>query len=147
MTTSDEVVFKEKIWPSLGMYLATLLIIPAMTVLIMPFSRSNGIFIGIALYLLIIATFTFTAPKVVLTKHTLSAGRGHIERQFLGSAVALDRIAYRQEIGRKLDARAFLAMSGWAKTGIKVEVVDPTDPTPYWIISTRKPAELVKALA
>lgn len=138
--------FQERLWPSTGFFLATLLIIPAMTVLFMPFSFGNGIYVGIGLYILIAVIFMLGAPKVTVTQTHLHAGRGKIERKFLGEAIALDRIAYRQAIGRKLDARAFLAMNGWVKTGVKVTVTDPADNTPYWIISTRKPQQLVESL-
>jgi hypothetical protein len=30
---------------------------------------------------------------------------------------------------------------------VKVEVLDPDDPTPYWIVSTRNPAALIDAVA
>jgi len=28
-----------------------------------------------------------------------------------------------------------------------VEIVDPRDPTPYWVVSSNRPAELADALA
>lgn len=146
MTTNAEVKFKEKIWPSPGFFIATILIIPAMTVLFMPFSRSAGIYIGIGVYLVVILSFMAAAPKVILTDSKLITGRAKIELEYLGQAEALDPISYRQEIGRKLDARAYLAMSGWVKTGVKVAVTDRNDPAPYWIVSTRNPLELAEFL-
>ena len=38
---------------------------------------------------------------------------------------------------------AHLALRYWVKTGIKIDVMDPRDPTPYWLISTKK-GELLK---
>jgi hypothetical protein len=29
---------------------------------------------------------------------------------------------------------------------VRIEVVDPDDPTPYWVISTRRPEDLIAAL-
>jgi hypothetical protein len=29
---------------------------------------------------------------------------------------------------------------------VRVEVVDPQDPTPYWLVSTRRPDDLARAL-
>jgi hypothetical protein len=38
-------------------------------------------------------------------------------------------------------------MNFWVKTGVKVALQDKNDPTPYWLISSRKATELVKALS
>lgn len=143
---SETIIHKERLWPSIGFFLATLLIIPSMTVLFMPFSMYNGIFVGIGLYLVVILSFSFGAPKVTLYKNQLHAGRGKIEIKNLGEAIPLDKVTYRQEIGRKLDARAFLVMNGWVKTGVKVVIKDENDPVPYWIVSTRKPQELASKI-
>ena len=29
---------------------------------------------------------------------------------------------------------------------VKIDITDPSDPTPYWLTSTRRPEELVAAL-
>ncbi|MGI9207623.1 MAG: DUF3093 family protein, partial [Rhodococcus sp. (in: high G+C Gram-positive bacteria)] len=34
----------------------------------------------------------------------------------------------------------------WVGTMAMVVLDDPDDPTPYWLISTRRPAELLEAL-
>lgn len=31
-------------------------------------------------------------------------------------------------------------------TAVRVEVLDPEDPTPYWVVSTRRPMELAASL-
>jgi len=51
-----------------------------------------------------------------------------------------------RERGRRLDARAWLCIRGWIQPVVKVNVHDPSDPVPYWLISTRNPNELVAAL-
>jgi hypothetical protein len=30
---------------------------------------------------------------------------------------------------------------------VKVELTDPQDPTPYWLVSTRRPERVVEAIA
>ncbi len=61
--------------------------------------------------------------------------------------MALDATQTRAELGTRLDARAFLCQRGWIHTAVRVDLVDPLDPTPYWIVSTRHPDDLVAALA
>ena len=41
--------------------------------------------------------------------------------------------------GRGIDPRAYLCQRAWLPAGVKVQVVDPADPTPYWLISSRQP--------
>jgi hypothetical protein len=35
---------------------------------------------------------------------------------------------------------------GWVDPVVRVTLEDPDDPTPYWLISTRRPEELVRVL-
>ncbi|MGW9267500.1 DUF3093 family protein, partial [Gordonia terrae] len=39
-----------------------------------------------------------------------------------------------------------LVHRSWVKTMVLIVLDDPDDPTPYWLVSTRRPAELLAAL-
>ena len=52
----------------------------------------------------------------------------------------------RQAHGPRLDARAYLCLRGWIPTGVRIALADPQDPTPYWLLSTRRPEALAAAL-
>ena len=41
----------------------------------------------------------------------------------------------------------WLLIRGWVSPVVRIELSDPSDPTPYWIVSTRSPAALVAAIA
>ena len=45
------------------------------------------------------------------------------------------------------DARAFLLLRPYVKTAVRVDLEDPADPTPYWLLSSRRPEALAAALA
>jgi hypothetical protein len=49
------------------------------------------------------------------------------------------------ERGPRLDARAFVALKALSGL-VKVQVEDSNDPTPYILISTRRPTQLAEAL-
>jgi hypothetical protein len=87
-----------------------------------------------------------TAPVVRVDGTTLQAGRARIPLTLVGGVSALDAAAARVELGPRLDARAYLCLRGWIQTAVRVELVDPLDPTPYWIVSTRHPHALAAAL-
>lgn len=77
----------------------------------------------------------------------LRAGPAHVEPRFIGEAVALDRAAYRHRLGVGADARAHLVTRPYLDHGVAVAIDDPSDPTPYWLISSRNPEALSAALA
>ena len=76
----------------------------------------------------------------------LRVDRARVPVSLLGEVRSLDEAAMRVERGPRLDARAFLALRGWAGTGVRISLCDPDDPTPYWLVSTRHPEELAAAL-
>jgi hypothetical protein len=87
-----------------------------------------------------------TSPRVEVQGGELRAGAAHIPVTLLARPRALDAAATRAELGPALDARAHVCLRGWVPTAVRVDVVDPQDPTPYWIVSTRRPEELARAL-
>ncbi|TXL63206.1 DUF3093 domain-containing protein [Aeromicrobium terrae] len=66
--------------------------------------------------------------------------------EHLGTVVALDRRAFRDRLGPDADARAWLRTRPYVDGGILAEVTDPADPTPYWLVSCRRPQAVVDAL-
>jgi hypothetical protein len=64
----------------------------------------------------------------------------------LADPTPLDREATRLLAGRDADARAFLLLRPYLKRSVRIEVTDPEDPAPYWLVSTRRPEELAGAL-
>lgn len=71
----------------------------------------------------------------------------HLPLEFVESAVALDAPTLRRLVGREGDPAAFLVIRPWIGPGVQIVLDDPDDPTPYWVVSTRRPRALVAALA
>ena len=76
----------------------------------------------------------------------LRAGRARIEASHLGAAQALDPEQARRAAGAEADVRAFLLLRPYLKHAVKVEISDPADPAPYWLLGTRHPQSLAAAL-
>lgn len=64
----------------------------------------------------------------------------------LDHGVALDREAFRQQTGPMADPRAFVVSRPWLRTAVRLMLDDPADPTPYWVVGTRRPHQLLEAL-
>ena len=85
-------------------------------------------------------------PRVAVVDGALIAGRARIPVHLLGRAAALDRAGVREAMGPGLDARAYVCLRAWVGRAVRVDVVDEQDPTPYWVVSTRHPQQLLAAI-
>lgn len=85
--------------------------------------------------------------RITVRDGELRAGRARIETGFLGPATSLDEADTRRVSGVDADARAFLLLRPYLKRSVRVELTDPDDPTPYWLLSTRHPDRLAASLA
>jgi hypothetical protein len=83
---------------------------------------------------------------VSVTTETFVAGRAKVPVSLVSGIEELDPGQMRQARGVRLDARAYLCIRGWLPVGVKVFLADPEDPTPYWLISSRRPEALASAL-
>lgn len=138
--------YAERLWPSIPFFVALLLIVPSFTVLLTPFSVTAGIISGISVYLGVSAVFLVFSRKISVEGGRLNAGRATIAIEHLGDIEVLDPNELKLAIGRRLDARAYLAISGWIRRGVRIAITDPSDPAPYWVVSSRHPEQLRDAI-
>lgn len=142
----NEEAYRERLWPAAWVFLATALVIPASLLVFLPISLAAGITVAIVLYGAIVGVLLLTTPVVEVSGGELRAGRARIERRHVGTATSFEGAEATQQRGTALDARAWLLIRGWITGVVRVEIADPEDPTPYWLISTRRPAELARVL-
>lgn len=76
----------------------------------------------------------------------LRVGRAHLPHEHLGTVSVLDAARTRALLGPEADARAWLHVRPYIATAARIEVRDPADPTPYWVVSTRDPTAIARAL-
>lgn len=76
----------------------------------------------------------------------LHVGGAFVESAHIGDVTALDRAGYRTQLGTGADARAYLVTRPYLDHGVMVAIDDSSDPTPYWLISSRHPVALAAAL-
>lgn len=95
---------------------------------------------------LLILFYCKSALTIEVDESELRVGSAHIEHRFIGQVHNLNNEDIRRVRTRDADPRAFLAIRFWVNTGIQMFVSDERDATPYWLISSKKGAELIKAL-
>jgi len=49
-------------------------------------------------------------------------------------------------VGREGDPAAYLQIRPWIGPGVQLWLDDPDDPTPYWLVSCRRPERVLAAL-
>jgi len=146
-------LYRERLHPATAMYFYVALVIPASIIVFLPIAPQGGvsglaigITTGLVLYTGVIALFVVTAPLIEVTADTLRVGRARIPRSLVGQVRGYDGEDATQQRGPSLDARAFLCIRGWVKPVIRIAITDPNDPTPYWLVSTRRPDILAELL-
>lgn len=89
---------------------------------------------------------TQSSQLVAVDADGLTAGRASLPAWAIGDVEALDSQATALARGVQADPHAFFVLAGYVKTSVRVQVDDPGDPVPYWLVSTRDPDALAAAL-
>lgn len=76
----------------------------------------------------------------------LWVGAASIEWAYVAGARSLDEPATRRRRGPESDARAYLVLRPYLNRAVEVTISDRSDPTPYWLLSTRSPDRLAAAI-
>jgi hypothetical protein len=87
-----------------------------------------------------------TALKIQVDQTYLRVGGASIEHKYIGEVTVLSSAEVKLIRTRDADPLAYLAIRFWSSKAVKVQVLDARDKTPYWLITTKKGTELLKAL-
>lgn len=138
--------YRERLHPSVVTLIPVILIIPASILVFAPINFVAGCITAVVLFIGAIALLYLGSPVIRVVGNELHAGRAHISTTLLGETEIYRGADARRERGPALDARAWLCIRGWVDPVVKIQITDPQDPTPYWLVSSRKPEQLVRAL-
>ena len=138
--------YAERLWLGPLGWILLVVFAAMMAVAFVPVDPRVAALVAVAVLVVGAVVLVGLAPRIEVRDGVLRAGGAHIPVDLLGEAVTLDADATRTELGPRLDARAHVCLRGWIHTAVRVEVHDPQDPTPYWVVSTRRPSALVAAL-
>ncbi|MFF0340993.1 DUF3093 domain-containing protein [Kribbella sp. NPDC004875] len=108
---------------------------------------AGAIVAGLAAVLLLLLFVRYGGARVEVDDRHLRAGRAEIDRSYLGTVEALTGEQARLAFGRDCDPKAYLVLRSYLRGAVRVQITDPGDPTPYWVIATRHPDRLAAALS
>ena len=142
--------YHERLTPSAGTWGAVSVVPIGLTICVVPLgvivSVATLVVVGVACY----AGLWNYAGTVRLSQTgdepMLHAGRARIATRFLEGAVGFVAEEANEQRRHLLDPRAYLMLRGWIGGVVRVELNDPADPTPYWLISSRNPSQLARVI-
>ncbi|MGB3696543.1 MAG: DUF3093 domain-containing protein [Gordonia sp. (in: high G+C Gram-positive bacteria)] len=85
-------------------------------------------------------------PVRVDADGSLHAGKAVLPAEVIARGAAIAASQRSAAMGRQLDPAAYVLHRAWVKTMVLVVLDDPDDPTPYWLVSTRHPDQVLAAL-
>jgi hypothetical protein len=145
--TGTATTYHERLWPSPWVWVSSTVFAMLCGLVVAKSSWIGAIVSMIAVSLLVAWMLAASTPTVSVTAGTFVAGKANIPVSLLGDVEVLDAERMRHLRGPGIDARAYLCIRGWLPLGIRVTLTDPDDPTPYWLVSSRRPQALADALA
>ena len=101
---------------------------------------------AVALAIMVALFVGYGRARVAVEDGTFRAGRAQIRLEHVGEVTALDAEGLRRQAGVDADARAYLLLRPYLKRGVRVDLTDPADPAPYWLVSCRHPDRVVSAV-
>ncbi len=147
MTAASTTVYSERLSPSTGWWITMMLLSAMTSLLALPISQVAAVILPILVAAAVILWMRSLSARVVVTEESFVAGPARIDRSFISNVTGYDAAGSFAQRGHLLDVRAFLMLRPWVKTVVRVEISDPSDPTPYWLVSTRNPESLAALLA
>jgi hypothetical protein len=146
--TEPAPTYDERLTPSAPVWCLTLTVSASLGVTVLPVAGPVAAF-GLAAAAVAAAAWALlrSSARIRLRGGTFQAGRARIPAELLGRAVTVDAGQMAALRGPRANARAYLCQRPWLPEGVLIEIADPDDPVPYWLVSSRRPHELVAALA
>ncbi|SCL22119.1 Protein of unknown function [Micromonospora rhizosphaerae] len=84
--------------------------------------------------------------RVAVRDGELRVDDARLPVRFVADAVPLDAAGRREVLGVGSDPLAFVVQRPWIGGAVQVVLDDPADPTPFWVVSSRRPVELAAAI-
>jgi hypothetical protein len=84
--------------------------------------------------------------RIAVTDDELLVDDARLPLRHVAEVVELDAVARRDLLGPAAEPYAFVIQRPWVAGAVQVVLDDPADPTPYWLVSSRDPAALRRAL-
>lgn len=138
--------YRETLRPPTIAIVVIALLAASFGLIVVPLSLGLAAAIALVLAGIVVIIALASSPRIECEGTQLRAGPAQIDAQFFGEIYPLDREATRAEFGSDADLRAWSLHRSYARGSVRIEIIDPRDPTPFWIVCTNRPEELAAVL-
>lgn len=138
--------YRERLTPSLWLLVAVAVLAPMIALVLIPVGAGVALIAAVGVTAIAILAAVAGSPVVEVRNGVLRAGRARIEVEYLGRADSLTGDEARHARGPGLGRDDWHLIRGGIDGIVQVEVLDPLDPVPRWVISTRTPDRLAYAI-
>jgi hypothetical protein len=138
--------YRERLSPSLWTMVAAGFVAPMAALAFSPIDSTLALFIGAAVGVGFIGLLIASSPIIEIRDGVLTAGRARIPVYLLGESRVFVGDDARHARGAGLHPRAWHVIRGGIDPVLTVAVIDPDDPAPEWVLSSRTPDRLAAAL-
>lgn len=144
----DSVTYRERLhipwwWALIGALFIASIAVAVVAYLPLPLGLTLS---GLAAVAVVLGLIAYSRTLLTVDDTAFRAGRNVLEGRYIGGATPFDGHAARQAVGVDADHRAFLFTRPFVPAIVRVDVDDAADPHPYWLVSTRHPQELARAI-
>jgi hypothetical protein len=84
--------------------------------------------------------------RIAVTAEELQVDDARLPLRYIGDVTPLSPLQTRDLLGPAAEPYAFVIQRPWVGTAVRVDLTDPADPTPYWVISSRRAAQFAAAI-
>lgn len=143
---NKRVRYRERVTPRISSFLPLLLLLPAGWLTTAMFEPALGLAIGAAVAVVVAAAMVYFSTVITIDDEKIFVGPANIGIKNLGKCESFSGKEAFQERGPRLNAKAYVQFQPSLQQLVKIEIKDATDPTPYWLFSTRYPEEILRLL-
>ena len=108
-------------------------------------TRATLVTVALSTIALIWISISMTS-EITFDGEVLKIDKANIEVEYLGKVTVLDKTAMRLLRTRDADPAAYLAIKFWEPRGLQIDLRDPRDKTPYWLVTSKRGEEIAALL-
>ena len=138
--------YSELVAPKWTSFLPLVLILPTFWLTFAPINEPAGLIAGVLITVAVAWSMLANSAKIVVSEGQVKVGKATIEARFIGVCEELPYASRFAQRVPNLDPRAYLKLQNSQKGLVKLDILDKNDPTPYWVVSTKHPQQLIAAI-
>jgi hypothetical protein len=108
-------------------------------------NRATLVTLALSTIALIWISISMTS-EITFDGEVLRIDKANIDRKYLGNVTVLDKNAMRLLRTRDADPAAYLAIKFWEPRGLRIDLNDSRDKTPYWLVTSKRGEEIAALL-